>query len=322
MIDASALKQIRTKFGSRLQENVPMSGFTSVRIGGPADALLIANTAADLEEFATFLWDLQVPFLLLGGGSNVLVSDKGIRGMVVINRTSEIRIEAQSEPPTAWAESGVSLVSLARKTAEMGLSGLEWSAPIPGSVGGALYGNAGAHGGEICRVFALAEILHPMEGKLSWNYDQMKFAYRTTGLKQGESGAIILAARFKLERSTSEEVLAKMKEFADRRRAHQPAGFSIGSTFRNPAGDKAGRLIEAAGLKGHRLGGAVISDMHANFVMNDSNATAADYFGLVKHAKSVVKSKFGVDLHPEIELIGEWDESARSVVDLKTGKIG
>jgi UDP-N-acetylmuramate dehydrogenase len=320
VITLSALQQLRAKYGSRLQENIPMAGFTSVHIGGPADALLIASSASEFEEFASFLWELHVPFLLLGGGSNVLVSDKGIRGMVLINRTSEIRIATQSEPPTAWAESGVSLAALARKAAESGFSGLEWASPIPGSVGGAVYGNAGAHGGEICRSLILAEILHPVEGKLSWNCDQMMFAYRSSRLKQSTKGAIILAAQFKLKKSTSEEVLAKMKEFSDRRRVYQPTGLSIGSTFRNPTGDKAGRLIEAAGLKGKRIGGAMFSPVHANFIINDQDACAADYLALINLAQSEVKAKFDITLQPEIELIGDWDEASRSLFSVNTGK--
>ena len=314
MINSSTLQQLRTKFGSRLQENVPMAGFTSVRIGGPADALLIASSASELEEYVSFFWELHVPFLLLGGGSNVLVSDKGIRSVVLINRANEIRIAAQSEPPTAWAESGASLLSMARKVAEFGLSGLEWASPIPGSVGGAVYGNAGAHGGEICKCLILAEILHPVKGKLSWDCDQMMFSYRSSRLKQSDTGAVILAAQFKLEKSTTEEVYAKMKELTDRRRDHQPTGFSIGSVFRNPPGDKAGRLIEAAGLKGKRFGGAIISQVHTNFIINDQNACAGDYFELIRLAQAEVRNKFNVTLQPEFELIGEWDQASRSLL--------
>lgn len=322
MINQSALQQLRHKFGTRLQENIPLAGFTSVRIGGPADALLIASSALELEEYMSFLWELKIPYLLLGGGSNVLVSDQGVRSVVLVNHASEIQIAAQSEPPTVWVESGASLASLARKAAEAGLSGLEWAAPIPGSVGGAVYGNAGAHGGEICKNLVLAEILHPVDGKLSWNCDQMAFSYRSSRLKGSITGAIILAAQFRLEKSSSEKVFAKMKEFSNRRRILQPTGLSIGSIFRNPSGDKAGRLIEAAGLKGKRIGGAMISQLHANFILNDQNASASDYLELIKLARSEVKAKFDITLQPEFELIGEWDQESRSLFSANTHKKG
>lgn len=322
MMDKSALQQLRNKFGSRLQVNTPLAGFTSVRIGGPADALLIASSVSELEEYVSFLWELKVPYLLLGGGSNVLVSDQGVRSVVLVNHANEIRIAAQSEPPTAWAESGASLASLARKAAETGFSGLEWASPIPGSVGGAVYGNAGAHGGEICKCLILAEILHPVDGKLSWNCDQMAFSYRSSRLKDSHTGAIILSAQFKLEKSTSEDVFAKMKDFSNRRRNLQPTGLSIGSIFRNPAGDKAGRLIEAAGLKGKRIGGAVISPVHANFILNDQNATAGEYIELIKLARSEVKTKFGITLQPEFELVGEWDQNSRALFSINTVEKG
>jgi len=209
MISKQVMHQLRAKFGSRLQEHVPMCAFTSVRIGGPADVLLIVDTVSELEDIMKYCWDLNVSPLLLGGGSNVLVSDKGIRGMVVINRTSEIRIVAQSEPPTAFADSGVMLSSLARKAADAGLSGLEWASPIPGTVGGAVYGNAGAHGSEICKCLVLAEILHPLKGRVSLNCAEMEFAYRSSILKRLSKRSVILSAQFNLQKSTSEDVLEK-----------------------------------------------------------------------------------------------------------------
>jgi UDP-N-acetylmuramate dehydrogenase len=215
----------------------------------------------------------------------------------------------EGEIPTVWAESGVSLAHLARMVAETGFSGLEWASPIPGTVGGAIYGNAGAHGGEISKSLILAEILHHENGMVSLNAEQMNFGYRSSLLKDSPGKMVLLSGTFKLGKSNPEKVLAKMQDIAEKRRCTQPVGPSFGSTFRNPPEDKAGRLIEAAGLKGKKIGGAIISDKHANFIINASNATADDYWQLLELAYDSVKEKFGIGLIPEIELVGDWDHA-------------
>ena len=306
------LSVLREKFKEKLQENVLFASFTSSRIGGSVEYLIIAETKNELVDIINFAWSNAIPVKVIGGGSNILVSDQGIRNLVVINRTSSHTIFSGPNP-FVRADSGLSLHKLTTILAENGLSGLEWASPIPGSVGGALYGNAGAHGSEICKSFKLAEILHPLTGIIQWEAEKMNFAYRSTQLKQENLEAIILSVEFGLQNSTKEKVYEKMKSFSERRRITQPTGYSIGSIFRNPKGDSAGRLIEAAGLKGKSNGGARISSLHANFIINENNATAVDFLNLVQFAQSEVQSKFGVILQPEFELLGEWPAEAQRI---------
>jgi UDP-N-acetylmuramate dehydrogenase len=301
-------QNLRQAFGERLQENVLMANYTTAHVGGPADAMLIVHDAAELEKAVRQLWDLEVPFILLGSGSNVLVSDRGVRGLVLVNRAKTVKIDARSTPPTVWAESGANFGALARQVALRGLSGLEWAAALPGTLGGAVYGNAGAHGGDVRANLVLAEILHRTYGRLEWSPAQMNYDYRTSALKKEPGQAVILAARLRLAASSPADVQAKMEEFSGHRHGTQPPGASLGSMFKNPAGDFAGRLIEAAGLKGHRVGGVQISPMHANFFVNDESATASDIDRLIRLAQQTVFDRSGVKLELEIERIGDWSQ--------------
>ncbi len=318
------LKALRAAFGERLHENVMLSNYVTARVGGPARAFLAANHLHELEDFASRLWQMGVPFRVLGSGSNLLVSDEGYDGVILLNRARNVRIDARSTPPTVYAESGANLSALARQVAVRGLSGLEWAAAIPGTLGGAVVNNAGAFGGDMAGNLILAEILHPIHGKQSWTVEQMGYAYRTSVIKQQADKPLLLAARLKLEQSTPETVKARMNANVEKRRATQPPGATMGSTFKNPPGDYAGRLIEAAGLKGTQIGGAQISPVHANFFINASleqdpahpRATANDFWQLIELARETVKEKFGVQLELEIELMGKWHsakgKSARS----------
>jgi UDP-N-acetylmuramate dehydrogenase len=303
----SSLPNLRQIFAERLQENVVMANYTTAHVGGPADAMLILHTAAELENAVRRLWELETPFHLIGSGSNVLVSDAGYHGVILINRARTVRVDVHTTPPTVWAESGANLGGIARQVALRGLSGLEWAAAVPGTLGGAVYGNAGANGGDLKSNLALAEILHPIDGKVSWPVEQMAYSYRSSALKRTSSGAVILAARLNLGFSTPQEVQAKMDEFAALRRRTQPPGASMGSMFKNPPGDFAGRLIDGAGLKGARIGGAEISSIHANFFINDAQATARDIYHLVELARQKVYDHSGIRLELEIELLGEWE---------------
>jgi len=303
----SSISELRNLFGDRLQENVSMANYTTARVGGNAEAMLIAHTTEDLEKAAQKLWEHDVPFYLLGAGSNILVSDKGLSGVVIINRARNIKIDAHSDPVTVLAESGANLGSVARQVALRGLSGLEWAATIPGSVGGAVYGNAGAHGGDMAGNLVLAEILHRNQGKQTWNLEQMAYSYRSSALKRNPGQAIILSARMKLTSSTQQSVQERMDANSAQRRQTQPPGASLGSMFKNPADDYAGRLIEAAGLKGARLGGVEISPIHANFFVNNDQATASDIWKMIQTARNAVQKKFGITLELEVELLGEWD---------------
>jgi UDP-N-acetylmuramate dehydrogenase len=305
------LTNLRQAFGARLQENVSMANYTTAHVGGRADAMLIVHDAAELESAVRQLWELETPFFIFGSGSNVLVSDSGFRGLVLVNRAKTVRIDTRTEPPTVWAESGANLGGIARQCALRGLSGLEWSASIPGTLGGAVYGNAGAHGGDLRTNLVLAEILHQKQGRVNWTLDQMQYDYRTSALKKQPNQAVILAARLKLVSATPAEVQAKMDENIEKRRSTQPPGASLGSMFKNPAGDYAGRLIEAAGLKGSRVGGVQVSPIHANFFVNDDSATASDFYQLIHRTQQTVADKFGVQLELEIEMIGDWTQTGR-----------
>jgi UDP-N-acetylmuramate dehydrogenase len=208
----------------------------------------------------------------------------------------------------ARVESGMNLGLLARQCAMRGLSGLEWAATVPGTVGGAVYGNAGAHGGDIAGQLRMAEILQQDGTVRQWSAEELAFGYRSSALKRSGNGhkLMVLAAELKLKRGDPLTIQAAMDEFVAQRKRTQPPGASTGSMFKNPSGDFAGRLIEAAGLKGKRIGGAEISVQHANFFLNLGEARAADFFGLIHLAHDTVKEKFGVDLQLEVELVGEW----------------
>ena len=298
-------KNLVSVFGERLQKDVPLARFTSARLGGPADVLLVAHSVEELEEIVQKLWEFEVPFLILGGGSNVLISDRGIREVVVLNQAKEIHIRDQSL--TVWAGSGASFGQMARKVSSRGYTGLEWATGIPGSVGGAVYGNAGAHGGDVAGNLLMAEILHPYAGREDWSADQMAFSYRSSVLKREAEKAVILSASFSFYKDEMEISRTLLAEFTARRKRTQPPGASMGSMFRNPPGDYAGRLIDQAGLKGTRIGGAEISPVHANFFINHPGAMAADVSTLIHLAQNAVMDQFGIELILEIELIGEWE---------------
>jgi UDP-N-acetylmuramate dehydrogenase len=298
------LPALRAVFGERLQENVILAPFTSARIGGPADALITVKSADELAEAAARLWEMDAPYFILGGGSNVLVSDRGVRGVTVLNRAKEIRFSSGNRPKV-WAEAGAGFSSLANRAAERGLAGLEWAAAVPGTVGGAVYGNAGAFGGDVAGNLIFADVLTE-NGRERWPVEKMEYGYRTSALKRSTLKFVILAAELRLNHSTKEAVRFKIGEFVSKRKSTQPPGASMGSMFKNPPGDHAGRLIEAAGLKGARIGNAEISALHGNFFVNHGNTKASDIRALIELAQKTVAEKFGVKLELEIEMIGDW----------------
>jgi len=292
------------KFGDKVKENVSLAPYTSARIGGPADYLITANSSDELAEIMTIIWQEHLPYFMLGGGSNVLVSDKGVRGITVLNRAKAVRFENGSQPKV-WVESGIVFSNLANRCASKGFSGLEWAATVPGTIGGAVYGNAGAFEGNTAGNLIWAEILTE-SSREQWSVEKMEYAYRTSILKQSAIKAIVLAAELSLKNATKDEVSAKIEQFSERRKSTQPPGASMGSMFKNPQGDYAGRLIESAGLKGTRIGNAEISTVHGNFFVNHGKTKAADIRALIELAQRTVQGKFGVALELEIELAGEW----------------
>ncbi|MBI3737763.1 MAG: UDP-N-acetylmuramate dehydrogenase [Chloroflexi bacterium] len=291
-------------FGDKVKENVSLAPYTSARIGGPADYLIIANSADDLAEIMTLLWREHLPYFILGGGSNVLVSDKGVRGITILNRAKAVRFE-NGDQPKVWVESGVVFSNLANRCASKGLSGLEWAATVPGTIGGAVYGNAGAFGGDMSGNLIWAELLTE-QGREKRPVEKMEYGYRTSVLKRGEVKALVLSAELSLKNATKESVSATIAEFGERRKSTQPPGASMGSMFKNPTGDYAGRLIEAAGLKGTRIGNAEISPVHGNFFVNHGKTKASDIRALIELVQKTVLAKFGIALELEVELVGEW----------------
>ncbi|WP_299027491.1 UDP-N-acetylmuramate dehydrogenase [uncultured Thermanaerothrix sp.] len=307
------IRDLRSLFGERLRQDVPLANYTSARVGGKGDFVLTVQSAEELETSARHLWDLEVPFVILGSGANVLISDRGVREVVILNRAQRFDIHTEQEPPTVWAESGASLGLIARTLARHGLSGLEWAATIPGTVGGAIYGNAGAHGQDMAGTLILAEILHREHGKAIWPCERLEYGYRTSYLKKHPGEAVILSGLLRLSRNTRENVQAQMEAFIAYRKRTQPPGASMGSVFKNPPGNYAGRLIEQAGLKGTRVGGVEVSPIHANFFIAYEGATASDYWHLICLVRQKVFETFGLHLELEIERIGDWeDESTTS----------
>jgi len=304
MTTALPLHTLRAYFSDRLRENTPLAPYTSARIGGPADALLTVHSGEELREVVEYMWRLDVPFSILGNGSNVLISDRGVRGMVIINRAKAVRF-IPGEQPKVWAESGITISNLAHRAASKGLSGLEWAANIPGTLGGAVYGNAGAFGSDIASTLIVVELLCENEFE-RWPVEKMNYGYRTSLLKQQKTKNIILAAEMQMKNSTKQVAQEKIQQFSDSRKNTQPPGASMGSMFKNPTGDHAGRLIEAAGLKGTRIGNAEISPVHANFFINKGKTEADDVRALIELARSRVEAMFGINLELEIEFLGEW----------------
>lgn len=302
------LEMLRSAFGTRLQENVSLSGYSTSHTGGSARAMISVLNSVQLATAVQWLWDHAIPFVILGNGSNILFSDHGMDQVVVHNRAKAIKINAAVEPPTVWAESGANLGTIARQAALHGLGGLEWASTIPGTLGGAVYGNAGAFGSDMSQTLVLADILHRTLGKVSWNSGQMEYAYRSSVLKRQPGDAVVLSAVLGASHADREQITAKMAELSEKRRRSQPPGASMGSMFKNPAGDFAGRLIEAAGLKGTRIGGAEISPIHGNFFVNDGTATATDIHQLIVLVQKTVHEKFNVDLELEVECLGNWQE--------------
>ncbi len=312
VIAESQRNTLESFFGSKLKMDEMMGQYSAMKVGGPADYLTITSDVKELEESIRFLWEQEIPFILLGSGSNTLISDAGIREVVVINKAKEVKfLENDPETPRLWAESGASFGKLSRRTASKGWTGLEWSAGIPGTVGGAVVNNAGAFGSNVAENLEVAEILHLGRDKIQrseWSVDQLAYDYRTSVIKTGISPAVVLSATFRLRQSTPEKVKAQLSAISEKRQGSQPQGASLGSMFKNPPGDYAGRLIEEAGLKGSRVGNAEISLVHGNFFLNQGNATADDIAALIERVRKTVKEKFGVKLELEIQLIGDWEQ--------------
>lgn len=305
------LDDMRQEFGERLEEEAPLARLTSARLGGPAEVLITVYSAEELAQAMRWLWEHDLPWIILGGGSNILISDRGVRGVVILNRARRIQFDMGGEEPSVWAESGANFGLLARQAAGYGFSGMEWAIGIPGTLGGAVVGNAGAHGSDMAHCLIMAEILHhtnQVMERSEWTVERLGYEYRNSLLKQRPGVYVVLSAKLRLQKSTPSAVREEMDKLTLKRQQSQPPGATMGSMFKNPQGDYAGRLIEAAGLKGTLVGDAEISPRHGNFFINRGRATAADFSALIALAQQTVWDKFGIRLELEIQRIGEWQE--------------
>ncbi len=305
------LEEITSALDGRVRPNELMSLNASFRIGGPADFYIVAASAQELVDLVTLVREYDMPYLVIGQATNILVADKGIRGFVIENRGQNICFERTGgSDAVLYAESGSLLGDLARESARQGLGGLEWAVGIPGSVGGAIVGNAGAYGGYIVDVARKATVLSADGTVRELSAREMDFGYRTSRFRGhaalGEQ-EVILSAEFALRPEPAQTLAKKIADYTRRREASQPTEPSVGSVFKRTKQYPAGFLIEQAGLKGTRIGGAQISPKHANFIVNVGEARAADVKALIDLAQEQVQERFGIELELEIELVGEWN---------------
>jgi UDP-N-acetylmuramate dehydrogenase len=296
-----SLEKLQSVFKGEILLGEPLAKYTSFKIGGPADVFLKPRDKDDIVQAVRFFDEQKWQYMLLGRGSNILVSDEGFRGAVMTLRDNLEKVEITGE--TVYAEAGCDLPSLALMLTKKNLGGMEALSGIPGSLGGAVIMNAGAYGKEIFEVIEWVEVIRGGKVKRLKKND-IAFQYRGTDLNDD----VVLAVQFKLKPLTDDEkakALDDRKEWMAKRSASQPLNFpNAGSIFKNPQGTFAGKLIEECGLKGHQIGGAMISEKHANFIVNTDEAKADDVMQLITIARTEVKQKFGIDLELEIKLIG------------------
>lgn len=292
----------RVVFGKVL-ENEPMKNYLSFKVGGPADLLVMPDDADELIHAVGICKEEGIPYYVIGKGSNVIVRDGGFRGVIIMisPNVSEVRVDGRF----VYAEAGVSLADVAKEAADNSLTGMEFAAGIPGSLGGGVFMNAGAYDGDMSGIVESADVFDPEAGRVvTLNKEQLAFGYRTSAI-QGTS-RIILAAKLKLSQGDKESIKAKMEDFNNRRNDKQPLDLpSAGSTFKRPEGYFAGKLIQDCNLQGTSLGGAKVSEKHAGFVVNTGDARAEDIINLIAIVQAVVLSQKGVSLEREVRIIGE-----------------
>lgn len=291
-----------TGFKGRMLFDVPMKDYTSFSIGGNADVMAFPINESDLIDVMRFAASKGFPVFALGRGTNLLIRDNGIRA-VVINLSDGFKEIAWSENDTAVVDSGVLLIELANLCKDRGLSGLEFAIGIPGTIGGAVFMNAGAYGKEMKDVVEMVEAVDMTGQRHSFDNTAMKFQYRGCGLPPN---MIITKAHLKFKKDNPDEIKKRMREFKEKRRGTQAINLpNAGSIFKNPPGFSAGKLIEESGLKGVKFGGAQISEVHGNYIVNLGNATAMDVLALVAMARDKVFKAKGILLETEIKVAGE-----------------
>lgn len=288
---------------NRILEAEPMSRHTTFRIGGPAELFVVPETVDEIAKIIAVCREEAAPYFVLGNGSNLLVSDKGYRGVVVqlYRSFGQITLEGNE----IHAQAGALLSGIAAVARDASLTGFEFAGGIPGTLGGAVVMNAGAYGGEMKDVLKEVTVLTPEGEILTLQADQLQMGYRTSVIK--EAGYIVLEAVISLEKGDQEAIRSRMQELAGMRSSKQPLSYpSAGSTFKRPEGYFAGKLIMDSGLRGYQVGGAQVSEKHCGFVINTGNATAKDVTTLMSDVQRIVMEKFGVKLEPEVKFLGEF----------------
>lgn len=305
--------RVRLTDGLPLRAGEPLKRHTTLKVGGLADWYLRVNAAAsEAPLIRALVWAHAegVPVTVIGGGSNLLVADAGVRGLVVkvLAPPAPLTVdEGDGDAPIVTAHAGTMISGFAEACGARGFAGLEWAVGLPGTLGGAVANNAGAHGSDMAANFLDATLVTPEGVRRTVNADAMRFRYRHTALKDGALAGVLTTVRVRLGRGDARALAAKATEYHEWRKVAQPRVASAGSMFQNPPGDAAGRLIEACGLKGVRIGGAVISPVHANFFTNpDGNATAADVLALGELCRARVREQFGIGLQYEVQRLGDW----------------
>lgn len=303
--------QNKNEWIRKLEEQVeilvaePMKNHTTFRIGGPADALALPKTPEEVAEVVRFCHEHAQPYYVLGNGSNLLVSDEGYRGLVLQLYRNFNDIQVNGE--TITVQSGAMLAAVARTAYQTGLTGLEFASGIPGTIGGAVVMNAGAYGGEMKNVLKEVTVLTKEGEVLVIPAKALELGYRTSVIPK--NGWIVLGAVLQLKKGDQEQILARMEELKEQRITKQPLDLpSAGSTFKRPEGYFAGKLIMDAGLRGFTVGGAQVSEKHCGFVVNRGDATAADVWELICEVKRRVKEMTGVELEPEVKLLGDFPQ--------------
>ncbi|HET7628788.1 MAG TPA: UDP-N-acetylmuramate dehydrogenase [Bacillales bacterium] len=292
-------EQLAATGAGKVSTREPLEKHTTMKVGGPADVFVEPASIEGLKQIVEIVRTAGVPWRVIGRGSNLLVDDDGIAGVVIKLGRGLDDITIEGEEVTVGG--GYSLVALSAIISRKGLSGLEFAGGIPGSVGGAVYMNAGAHGSDISNIFKKAQILFE-DGSLEWlTKEQMDFSYRTSVLQRRPG--ICVRAVFELKEGDRDEIFGEMKRHKAYRRKTQPIDRCCGSVFRNPLPEHAGHLIESAGLKGYQIGGAQVSELHANFIVNACNAKAQDVLRLIDYVQREVHDKFAVELQTEVEII-------------------
>lgn len=296
------ISELKNICQGKVKINEPLANHTTIKIGGPADVFIEPKSIEDVKNIMAVIRKHNIKWQAIGRGSNLLVSDKGIEGAVIKLGTGIDHLDIDGEEVTVGA--GFSVVSLATMLSRKGLTGLEFAAGIPGSIGGAVYMNAGAHGSDMSKILKKVHVLF-LDGTMEWlSNEEMEFSYRTSVLQNKRPG-IVVEAVLQLAKGEKEDIISQIQKNKDYRKDTQPWNHPCaGSIFRNPLPNYAGKLVEVAGLKGFSIGGAKISEMHGNFIVNTGTAKAEDVLAVIQHVKKTIYDLYEVKMETEVEIIG------------------